>query len=77
MATRIPLYYTGGNLREMTPAMVAEIVAATVYQYSLDPSVALSVVNSSGTLAAITDTRKKSGTVSSTNSAFPNEATTG
>jgi hypothetical protein len=77
MAVRKPLYFTGGNFREMTTSMVAEIVAATVYQYSLIPSVVLSVVSSSGTLAAITDTRKKSGTVSSTNSAFPNEATTG
>ena len=77
MAVRQPLYYNSGNLQEMTTAMVAEIVAATVYQYSLNPSVTLSVVGSSGTLAAITDTRKISGTVSSTNSAFPNEATTG
>ena len=76
MAVRIPLYYTGGNLREMTTAMVAEIVAATVYQYSLDPSVALSVVNSSGTLAAITDTRLQAGAVGNDATNFDTEAET-
>jgi len=76
MAVRKPLYYTGGNLREMTTAMVAEIVSATVYQYSLNPGVTLSVVGSSGTLAAITDTRKQAGAVSNSATAFPNEATT-
>jgi len=63
-------------LREMTTAMVAEIVSATVYQYSLNPGVTLSVVGSSGTLAAITDTRKQAGAVSNSATAFPNEATT-
>jgi hypothetical protein len=76
MAVRKPLYYTGGNLREMTTAMVAEIVDATVYQYSLNPGVTLSVVGSSGTLTGITDTRKQAGAVSNSATAFPNEATT-
>ena len=76
MATRIPLYYTGGNLREMTTAMVAEIVAATVYQYSLDPGVTLSVVGSSGTLAAITDTRLQAGAVGNDVTNFDTEAET-
>jgi len=76
MAVRIPLYYTGGNLREMTTAMVAEIVAATVYQYSLDPGVTLSVVSSSGTLAAITDTRLQAGAVGNDVTNFDTEAET-
>ena len=76
MATRIPLYYTGGNLREMTTSMVAEIVAATVYQYSLDPGVTLSVVPSSGTLAAITDTRLQAGAVGNDVTNFDTEAET-
>jgi len=76
MAVRIPLYYTGGNLREMTTAMVAEIVAATVYQYSLDPGVTLSVVGSSGTLAAITDTRLQAGAVGNDVTNFDTEAET-
>ena len=76
MAVRKPLYYTGGNLREMTTAMVAEIVAATVYQYSLDPGVTLSVVGSSGTLAAITDTRLQAGAVGNDVTNFDTEAET-
>lgn len=76
MAVRKPLYYTGGNLREMTTAMVAEVVAATVYQYSLDPGVTLSVVPSSGTLAAITDTRLQAGAVGNDVTNFDTEAET-
>ena len=76
MAVRKPLYFTGGNLREMTTAMVAEIVAATVYQYSLDPGVTLSVVGSSGTLAAITDTRLQAGAVGNDVTNFDTEAET-
>ena len=76
MAVRKPLYYTGGNLREMTTAMVAEVVAATVYQYSLNPGVTLSVVGSSGTLAAITDTRLQAGAVGNDVANFDTEAET-
>ena len=76
MAVRKPLYYTGGNLREMTTAMVAEVVAATVYQYSLNPGVTLSVVGSSGTLAAITDTRLQAGAVGNDVTNFDTEAET-
>ena len=58
MAVRQPLYLdSGNNLREMTTAMVTEIVNQVVYQYSINPSVSLSVVNSGGTLGTITDTR--------------------
>jgi hypothetical protein len=76
MAVRKPLYYTGGNLREMTTAMVAEVVAATVYQYSLDPGVTLSGVPSSGPLAAITDTRLQAGAVGNDVTNFDTEAET-
>ena len=61
MAVRKPLYEDSGNLREMDTTKVAEIVDQCVYQYSLSPSVALSVVGSSGTLSAINDTRKQAG----------------
>ena len=76
MAVVKPLYETGGNLREMDTTMVAQIVDQAVYQYSLSPSVALSVVGSSGSLAAITDTRKSAGAQSTSASSFPNEGTT-
>ena len=61
MAVRKPLYYVSNNLREMTTAMVTEIVKQAVYQYSLNPGVSLSVVGSSGTLAGMSDTRLQAG----------------
>ena len=76
MAVRKPLYVDSGNLREMDTTMVAQIVDQAVYQYSLSPSVALSVVGSSGTLSAITDTRKQAGAQSTSASSFPSEGTT-
>ena len=76
MAVRQPLYLdSGNNLREMTTAMVTEIVNQVVYQYSINPSVSLSVVNSGGTLGTITDTRLQAGAISNSSSSFPNEST--
>ena len=76
MAVRSPLYYNSGNLQEMSSAMVDQIVEQTVYQYSLNPSVSLSVVSSSGSLGAMSDTRLQAGAASTSTTAFPNEATT-
>ena len=76
MAVRKPLYYDAGDLKEMTTAMVDTIIDQCVYQYSLDTSVSLSIVASSGSLGSITDTRQQAGAVHTHNSAFPNEATT-
>jgi hypothetical protein len=76
MAVRKPLYEVSGNLREMSTAMVDSIVDQVIYQYSLNPSVALSVVSSGGNLGTITDTRKQAGVYSWTQTAFPSEATT-
>ena len=61
MAVRKPLYYVSNNLQEMSTSMVTNIVKQAVYQYSLNPGVTLSVVGSSGTLSAITDTRLQAG----------------
>jgi len=61
MAVRQPLYYNSGNLQEMSTSMVAEIVDQIVYQYSLNPSVSLSVVSSGGSLGNISDTRLQAG----------------
>lgn len=61
MAAVNPLYYDSGNLKQMSSAMVTEIVKQAVYQYSLNPGVSLSVVGSSGTLAAMSDTRLQAG----------------
>ena len=76
MAVRSPLYYNSGNLQEMTSTMVNEVIDQIVYQYSLNPSVVLSVVGTGGNLDAITDTRLQAGASSSSVSAFPSEATT-
>ena len=76
MAVRSPLYYNAGNLQEMSTAMVDQIVDQIVYQYSLNPSVALSVVGSSGSLASMNDTRLQAGAASTSATAFPSEATT-
>ena len=76
MAVRKPMYYDSGSLKEMTTAMVNQVVDQVVYQYSLSPSVALSVVSSGGSLGALADTRLQAGAVSTSNTAFPNEATT-
>ena len=76
MAVRSPLKYDSGNLKEMSSAEVDQIVDQIVYQYSLNPSVSLSVVSSGGSLGTITDTRLQAGAMSQTNSSFPSEATT-
>tara|TARA_Y100000996_G_scaffold306392_1_gene243296 strand:- start:562 stop:1503 length:942 start_codon:yes stop_codon:yes gene_type:complete len=76
MAVVKPLFVDSGNLKEMDSTKVAEIVDQCVYQYSLSPSVALSVVSSSGTLSAINDTRKSAGAQSTSSSSFPSEGTT-
>ena len=76
MAVRSPLYYNSGVLQEMSTEMVNTIIDQIIYQYSLNPSVSLSVVSSGGSLDAITDTRLQAGAASTNASAFPNEATT-
>ena len=76
MAVRKPLYEVSGNLREMSTAMVDSIVDQVIYQYSLNPSVTLSVVGSGGNLGTISDTRKKAGAYSTSTTAFPSESTT-
>ena len=76
MAIRAPLYYSAGNLKEMTSTEVDEIISQTIYQYSLAPSVALSVISSGGNVGSITDTRQQAGAMSTHNSSFPAESTT-
>jgi len=76
MAVRKPLYEVSGNLREMDTTMVDEIIARTVYQYSLNPGVTLSVVGSGGNIGSITDTRKQAGSYSTSTTAYPSEAST-
>ena len=76
MAIRSPLKNDSGNLKEMTSAEVNQVINQTIYQYSLNPGVELSVVGSGGSLGSINDTRLKAGEYASTNSSFPDESTT-
>ena len=76
MAIRSPLKNDSGNLKEMTSGEVSQIVDQIIYQYSLNPSVSLSVVSSGGNLGTITDTRLQAGAMSQTNSSFPPESST-
>ena len=76
MAVRTPLINDSGNVKEMSSTQVNEIVDQVVYQYSLNPSVVLSVVGSGGNIGALTDTRLQAGAASTSTTAFPNESTT-
>ena len=76
MAVRSPLKNDSGNLKEMSSAEVDQVIDQIIYQYSLNPGVTLSVVGSGGNLSSINDTRLEAGAVASTNTSFPNEATT-
>ena len=76
MAVRTPLYNDSGNIKQMTSAMVDEIVDQVVYQYSLNPGVSLSVVSSGGSLGTISDTRLQAGAMSTSTTATPPETTT-
>lgn len=76
MAIRTPLKNDSGNVKEMSSGEVDQIIDQIVYQYSLSPSVALSVVGSGGNLSAITDTRLQAGAASTSTTSFPTEATT-
>lgn len=76
MATRNPLIYNGSDLIEMTSAQVDAVVDNIVYQYSLSPSVSLSVVGSGGSLGDISDTRLQAGAISNSSSSFPGSGTT-
>lgn len=55
MAVRTPVYEDNGNLKEMSSAMIDQIVAKAIYLYSLNPSVTLSRVSSGGNLGSLTD----------------------
>ena len=76
MAVRTPLYNDSGNIKQMTSAMVDEIVDQVVYQYSLNPGVSLSVVSSGGSVGTISDTRLQAGAYSTSTTSTPSEATT-
>lgn len=77
MTVRVPLYWNGTNLREMSSSMVSGLVDRAVYSYGANPSATVTVVSSSGTISpGMVDTRMTAGAVSTSTTATPNEATT-
>ena len=76
MAVRSPLKNDSGNLKEMSSAEVDSVVDQIIYQYSLNPSVTLSVVGTGGSLDSMNDTRLQAGAQSTSVSSFPPESTT-
>ena len=76
MTVRSPLYVDGTDLREMSTSQVTEVVNRCVYVYGSNPSALLTVVGSSGSLAAINDTRLQAGAAQSRSDRFPTEGET-
>ena len=77
MASRNPLYYSGGNLLEMSSGEITEWQQKAIYVYSQNPTAVLTVVSSSGALIdSMDDTRTQAGTVSQSESAFVAESST-
>ena len=77
MAIRTPLKIDSTNLKEMSTANRDNIIARMVQLYLTTPSVNLSVVGSSGSLAAITDTRMQAGASTTDVTNFDTAAETG
>ena len=76
MTARLPLWYNAGNLQEMTPAEIVEWQVAAIFVYAQSPTSVLTVVGGSGSLAAMSDTRKTAGAYSTNVTAFVAEAST-
>ena len=77
MAVRSPLYFSGGNLIELSSGEINQWSQKAIYQYSLNPTSVLTVVSSSGAnIDAISDTRLEAGATSQSSTAFVAEAST-
>ena len=76
MTARLPLWYNSGNLQEMSAAEIVQWQAAAIFVYAQSPTSVLTVVSGSGSLAAMSDTRKTAGATSTNASAFVAEGTT-
>ena len=76
MTARSPLWYNSGNLQEMTSGEIVEWQKAAIFVYAQSPTSVLTVVSGSGSLAAMNDTRKMAGAVSTNASAFVAEGST-
>lgn len=76
MAVRTPLYWDGTDLKEMSSAMIDELVLEAVRQYGNNHTVDLQWVAASGTLNSMDDTRLQAGGYLTSVSAFPAETST-
>jgi hypothetical protein len=76
MTARLPLWYNAGNLQEMTATEIVEWQKEAISVYADSPTSVLTVVGGSGSLAAMSDTRKTAGAVSTNASAFVAEGST-
>ena len=76
MTARSPLWYNSGNLQEMTAGEIVQWQAAAIFVYAQAPTSVLTVVSGSGSLAAMSDTRKMAGAASTSTTAFVAEGTT-
>lgn len=70
MAIRTPLKIDSTNLKEMSSTDTGNIISRMVYLYMTDPSVTLSYVANSGSLAAMNDTRTQASAATSHASSF-------
>jgi hypothetical protein len=76
MAVRVPFYWNGTELQEMSSADIIEWQDRAIYEYSLSTTSTLTVVASGGNLGTITDTRTAAGAFSTNVTTYPSEATT-
>jgi len=76
MTARLPLWYNSGVLQEMTAAEIVQWQVAGIFVYAGGPTAVLTQVSGSGSLAAMSDTRKTAGATSTNASAFVAEGST-
>jgi len=76
MAAKTPLKLDGTNVREMASGDYDKVIERMTYLYLSDPSVTLSIVGSSGTLDAMSDTRTQAGAATTHASSFRSEGDT-
>lgn len=76
MAFRRPLYYTNGNLTEMSDGIISGITSQAFWEFINNPSVTLSVWGSGGNLGTLYDTRMQAGASSTSTTDYPAETTT-
>ena len=76
MAVRKPLKPGPFGFQTMSQAEINNLILRAVYNFSLNPAVSLSRVNSGGSLGSIFDTRVLAGAYSTRTDRFPTEAET-